>query len=130
MKDKDLNFEKALADLEQTVDKLEKGKLSLNESLALFEKGVKLARFLRDELDRAEKKIEILLKDEKGEMKREPFDLERDDEDDESGGGEREGAEGAGNAGKSDAGAGDAPAKKPTPRAAKKKPEDDDGLPF
>ena len=73
---KDLNFEKALADLEQTVEKLEKGGLSLNESLSLFEKGVKLARYLRDELDRAEKKIEILLKDEKGGIRREPFDLE------------------------------------------------------
>jgi exodeoxyribonuclease VII small subunit len=73
MKDKDLNFEKALADLESTVDKLEKGGQSLNESLALFEKGVKLARFLRDELDRAEKKVEILLKDEKGEVRARPF---------------------------------------------------------
>jgi exodeoxyribonuclease VII small subunit len=60
MKDKDLDFEKALADLEQTVDKLEKGGLNLNESLGLFEKGVKLARFLREELDKAEKKIAAL----------------------------------------------------------------------
>ncbi len=70
-----LTFEKALADLEQIVEKLEKGGLSLNESLALFEKGVKLARFLREELGKAEKKVEILLKDEKGEMKKEAFDL-------------------------------------------------------
>ena len=90
------SFEKALADLEHIVDKLEKGGLALNESLALFEKGVKLARFLRDELDRAEKKVEILLKDEKGNLKRAPFKLgeegleveepsdeDEDDEDDE-----------------------------------------------
>jgi exodeoxyribonuclease VII small subunit len=69
------SFEKALADLEHIVDKLEKGGLALNESLALFEKGVKLARFLRDELDCAEKKVEILLKDEKGNLKRAPFKL-------------------------------------------------------
>jgi exodeoxyribonuclease VII small subunit len=69
------NFEKALADLEKIVEKMEQGGLSLNESLALFEKGVKLARFLRGELDKAEKKIEILLKDEKGDIKEEPFDL-------------------------------------------------------
>jgi exodeoxyribonuclease VII small subunit len=69
------SFEKALTELEQIVDKLEKGGQSLNESLALFEKGVKLARFLRDELDRAEKKVEILLKDEKGTLKRKPFKL-------------------------------------------------------
>jgi len=62
MKDKDLNFEKALADLEAVVEKLEKGGLSLNDSLAQFEKGVKLARFLREELDKAEKKVEIFLR--------------------------------------------------------------------
>jgi exodeoxyribonuclease VII small subunit len=68
-----LNFEKALADLENIVEKLEKGGLSLNESLALFEKGVKLAKFLRQELGKAEKKVEILLKDEKGGVRQEPF---------------------------------------------------------
>lgn len=67
------NFEKAIIDLEKIVEKLEKGDLSLNESLAQFEKGVKLARFLREELDKAEKKIEILLKDEKGEIQAESF---------------------------------------------------------
>ncbi len=91
------SFEKALADLEATVDRLEKGGLSLNESLALFEKGVKLARYLRDELAKAEKKVEILLKDDKGEVRAEPFaaegepgaepaeDEEEDDDDDEGG---------------------------------------------
>ena len=71
-----LSFEKALEDLENIVEKLEKGGLSLSESLALFEKGVKLARFLREELEKAEKKVEILLKDEKGEVKEKLFDLE------------------------------------------------------
>jgi len=70
-----LTFEKALADLEQIVAKLEKGGISLNESLALFEKGVKMARFLRGELDKAERKVEILLKDEKGGLKAEDFDV-------------------------------------------------------
>jgi exodeoxyribonuclease VII small subunit len=71
-----MNFEKALSELEQIVNKLEKGGLSLNESLALFEKGIKLARFLRSELDKAEKKIEILIKDEKGALKAQEFELE------------------------------------------------------
>lgn len=75
-----LTFEKALEDLEKIVDNLEKGGFSLNESLALFEKGVKLARYLREELEKAEKKVEILLKDEKGDMKKEPFELEKEDE--------------------------------------------------
>jgi exodeoxyribonuclease VII small subunit len=75
-KGKEMNFEKALAELEQIVGKLEKGGLALNESLALFEKGIKLTRFLRSELDKAEKKIEILLRDEKGELKAQDFDPE------------------------------------------------------
>ncbi|MCJ7586385.1 MAG: exodeoxyribonuclease VII small subunit [Candidatus Aminicenantes bacterium] len=74
-----VHFEKAMADLERIVDKLEKGDLPLNESLALFEKGVKLARVLREELAKAEKKVEILLKDEKGELRREPFEPEGGD---------------------------------------------------
>jgi exodeoxyribonuclease VII small subunit len=75
-KEKDLNFEKALSDLEQIVEKLEKGGLSLNDSLGVFERGVTLARFLRAELDKAEKKIEILLKSDKGGLKAAPFSLE------------------------------------------------------
>jgi len=74
-----LSFEKALEDLEKIVEKLEKGGLSLSESLALFEKGVKLARFLREELEKAEKKVEILLKDEKGEVKEKSFELGKEE---------------------------------------------------
>lgn len=75
-KGREMDFEKALSELEQIVNKLEKGGLSLNESLALFEKGIKLARFLRSELDKAEKKVEILIKDEKGALKAREFELE------------------------------------------------------
>lgn len=87
------SFEKALTELEQIVDKLEKGGLSLNDSLAFFEKGVKLARFLRDELDRAEKKVEILLKDDKGGLKRAPFKLGEEGLEDEGTPGEDDAAE-------------------------------------
>ena len=73
------SFEKALSELEGIVEKLEKGGLALNESLALFEKGVNLAKFLRGELEKAEKKIEILLKDEKGQIKKESFELEEEE---------------------------------------------------
>jgi exodeoxyribonuclease VII small subunit len=100
MKDKDLNFEKALAELEQAVEKLETGGLSLTESLGLFEKGVRLARYLRAELEKAEKRVELLIKDEKGNVRREPFslddeekpgevDVEESDEDPPREGGER-----------------------------------------
>ncbi len=84
-----LTFEKALAELEAIVGKLEKGGLSLNESLALFEKGVKMSRFLKSELDKAERKVEILLKDEKGNLRTEEFGADEagagDDKEDEGG---------------------------------------------
>lgn len=76
------SFEKALSELEGIVEKLEKGGLALNDSLSLFEKGVKLARFLREELEKAEKKIDILLKDEKGDIKKEAFELEEEEKTD------------------------------------------------
>jgi exodeoxyribonuclease VII small subunit len=72
------SFEKALEELEKIVEKLEEGGGSLDDSLKFFERGVKLSRFLRTELDRAEKKIEILLKDETGELKTVPFDQENE----------------------------------------------------
>lgn len=75
----ELSFEKALAELEDIVEKLEKGGLALDESLGLFEKGVKLARFLREELGKAEKKIDILLKNDKGEIKEVPFELSEEE---------------------------------------------------
>jgi exodeoxyribonuclease VII small subunit len=73
-------FEKALAELEEVVAKLEKGGPPLADSLALFEKGVKLARYLRAELEKAERKVEILLKDEKGGLRAEDFSLEDETE--------------------------------------------------
>ncbi len=73
------SFEKALEELENIVSKLEEGGLKLNESLAFFEKGVKLARYLREELEKAERKVEILLKTEEGQMKKEPFTVPSED---------------------------------------------------
>ena len=66
-------FEEALKKLESIVSKLEDGDLSLDESLNLFEEGIKLSRFLGKKLDQAERKIEILLKDEQGDIKPHPF---------------------------------------------------------
>jgi exodeoxyribonuclease VII small subunit len=124
MKDKDLNFEKALADLEAVVDKLEKGGMSLNESLTHFEKGVKLARFLRDELDKAEKKVEILLKDEKGDIKAKPFGLE------EEGAGEDAAEEESGSDDDEDESGSAGPKSKGKPGRGAGKKDDDTNLPF
>lgn len=56
----DLNLEEALDDLEQIVGKLEDGKLSLEESLALFERGIRLVRLCGSRLESAEQRIESL----------------------------------------------------------------------
>ena len=59
-------FEAALARLEQIVQRLEKGELALEESLVLYEEGVRLSRVCHAKLEEAEGKIEILLKDQRG----------------------------------------------------------------
>jgi len=55
------DFERALADLEATVDKLEHGELSLEDALRHFERGVALARDCQAALKQAEQKVEVLL---------------------------------------------------------------------
>jgi exodeoxyribonuclease VII small subunit len=67
-------FEDALNKLEKIVSKLEGGNIPLEESLKLFEEGIRLSRFCNQKLDEAEKKVEILLKDKNGSLKRQPFD--------------------------------------------------------
>ncbi|MFI5359124.1 MAG: exodeoxyribonuclease VII small subunit [Halanaerobiales bacterium] len=62
MPERKLDFEEALARLEEVVKELEDGGLSLEKSLELFEEGVKLVKFCKMELDQAERKIEIVLK--------------------------------------------------------------------
>jgi exodeoxyribonuclease VII small subunit len=56
----DLNLEEALEDLEQIVARLEDGKLSLEESLVLFERGIRLVRLCSARLESAEQRIESL----------------------------------------------------------------------
>ncbi len=56
------DFESAMRDLEELVDRLEQGDLSLEESLAAFERGVLLTRACQTALKEAEQKVEILLK--------------------------------------------------------------------
>ena len=75
----DLKFEAALQRLEQIVDQLEAGNLSLEESLQVFEEGVGLARRCGKYLDDAEKRIETLTRDEGGVLKTEHFDLADDE---------------------------------------------------
>jgi exodeoxyribonuclease VII small subunit len=59
-------FEQSLDELEKIVKQLEDGDLPLEESLKLFENGVKLSRECRERLTNAERRIEVLMKDTNG----------------------------------------------------------------
>ena len=67
-------FEDAMKKLEEIVGRMEKGEMPLNESLKLFEEGVKLTRFCSQELQKAEKKVELLTKDNEGKLVAVPFE--------------------------------------------------------
>jgi exodeoxyribonuclease VII small subunit len=70
---KNLNqFEDALQELEQLVEQMEQGELSLEESLKSFERGIKLTRTCQTALQEAEQKVQILL-EKNGEQSLEPF---------------------------------------------------------
>ena len=71
---KEINFEDALERLEEIVKRLEEGNLGLDESLKVFEEGIKLSKICASKLDEAEKKIEILIKSEVGANVIKPFE--------------------------------------------------------
>jgi exodeoxyribonuclease VII small subunit len=60
-------FETAVTRLEEIVQRLEKGELTLEESLTLYEEGIGLSKLCHQKLEEAEGKIELLVKDAKGE---------------------------------------------------------------
>jgi exodeoxyribonuclease VII small subunit len=60
LSEREVGLEEALDDLERIVAKLEEGKLSLEESLVLFEKGTMLVRLCQGKLEKAQKRIESL----------------------------------------------------------------------
>ncbi len=70
-------FEQSLKKLETIVDKLEKGELTLEESLKLFEEGVGLSASCKKELEAAEGKVQMLIKQRDGSLKAEPFPPEK-----------------------------------------------------
>jgi len=67
------NFEDSLKKLETIVAQLEEGDLPLEESLKLFEQGVSLSAACKQELDAAEGKVQMLVKQRDGSQKLEPF---------------------------------------------------------
>ena len=72
------SFEESLKKLETIVDQLEKGDLSLEDSLKLFEEGVGLSAACKKELETAEGKVQMLIRQRDGSLKTEPFETEKD----------------------------------------------------
>ena len=74
------NFEEALENLEELVEAMEDGELSLEESLKAFEQGIKLTRECQGALDKAEQKVELLVaEDANGMPESESYDDEGND---------------------------------------------------
>ncbi len=80
-----VSFEKALARLEETVHRLEAGNLPLDEAVALFEEGTRLARLCNEQLDAAELKVSQLVQLPNGEYREQDLHVGAGDSDAESG---------------------------------------------
>ena len=79
-----VKFEQAMARLETIVSELEKGELSLDESLKIFEEGIKLSKTCLKMLDDAERKVEILIQGKDGKKRLRAFNFDEEDDDDEA----------------------------------------------
>lgn len=69
-------FEESLNELEKVAQNLERGDLSLDAAIAEFEKGMKLSKECSEKLEQAEKRINILVKNEDGEIQEQKFEQE------------------------------------------------------
>jgi exodeoxyribonuclease VII small subunit len=77
MKDKKVTFESALKRLEEIVDSLEKGEVSLEDAISLFEEGIKTAKTCKEKLQKAEKKIKELIENSDGTFSLADFQFEK-----------------------------------------------------
>lgn len=77
---KNLSFEASVNELENIVDNLEHGEVTLEQALNLFENGIKLTKSCQEILDKAEQKVNVLLKGENGEPVKKPFDRQEDED--------------------------------------------------
>lgn len=75
----ELKFEEAMGRLEAVVKQLEAGDLPLEKSLKTFEEGVRLSRWCVKKLEEAEKRVEILLQDQEGELQVLPWSMAEED---------------------------------------------------
>lgn len=70
---REINFEETMQELEKIVQELEKGDLNLDDSINKFEEGMKLSKSASDYLEKAEKKITVLINAKDEEIKEEEF---------------------------------------------------------
>ncbi|TRZ97582.1 MAG: exodeoxyribonuclease VII small subunit [Nitrospiraceae bacterium] len=75
-----VKFEEALVRLETIVAELERGELPLDDSMRIFEEGIKLSKVCLKMLDDAERRVEILVKDKDGRKRTRPLELEEQSE--------------------------------------------------
>ncbi|RZB31951.1 MAG: exodeoxyribonuclease VII small subunit [Desulfobacteraceae bacterium Eth-SRB1] len=73
-----LNFEKSMKQLEEIVQELESGDLSLEKAIKKFEDGVRLSKLCSKQLDETEKKVTMLLRDQKGKISVNSFDSDEE----------------------------------------------------
>jgi exodeoxyribonuclease VII small subunit len=76
-----IKFEQAMARLETIVGELEKGDLPLDESLKIFEEGIRLSKTCLKMLEDAERKVEILVQEKDGRRRLQAFSLQDEDTD-------------------------------------------------
>jgi exodeoxyribonuclease VII small subunit len=76
----EVKFEEALKKLEKIVEDLEKGELSLDEALKKYQEGIELSRLCSQRLESAKKKIDVLVKNKKGEFELKPFEQAKPEE--------------------------------------------------
>ena len=73
---KEISFEQALEELQGVVERLEAGKVALEDSLSLYERGMELVKICNQALDRAEQRVSLVRPDAQGEAQTEPFEAE------------------------------------------------------
>ena len=66
-------FEEALSELEGIVEKMEEGEMTLDQSIEMFQKGIELSNYCSKRLDEVEKRITVLIKDDKGNISESDF---------------------------------------------------------
>ena len=76
----EIKFEETLKKLERIVDDLEKGELTLDEALKKYQEGIELSRACAERLESAKKKIDVLVKNKKGDFELKALDAEKADQ--------------------------------------------------